>query len=185
MRTYLLAVIACALSAAAANAAHESAAPAAPLQPEQACFDAARAQTPNQDLDPTPCEAVIERLDIDPRTLAAAHNNLGLIHAAMDLGELALDDYAAALALAPELFQARVNQATLLLQQGRYPEALAVLDEALEEPMAEQHVVLFNRALVHRALGNVEQAGRDVAAARAQLAEIQRPQPSLPLRPLM
>ncbi|MCZ6709016.1 MAG: hypothetical protein O7B25_01480, partial [Gammaproteobacteria bacterium] len=58
------------------------------------------------------------------------------------------------------------NQANILFELARYPAALTAYDAVLAHVSVNQHVVLFNRALTHSALGNVEQAGIDFAAAR-------------------
>jgi tetratricopeptide (TPR) repeat protein len=128
---------------------------------EDACFAAAR----HTDHDTSACDILIQRLDLDTQTRAAAHNNRGLILSARGLHADALGDFETALELAPALAHAQVNRANVMFMLERYPEALKAYDEALATA-TEAHVVLFNRALVHRALGNIEAAGLDLAAAR-------------------
>ena len=167
MRTYLLGLIAAALSATALSA-HAAQAPLnfpeVSVQPatEEACFAAARDLNP----DPSTCDVLIQGANADAPTLAATHNNRGLILGAMGLPEDALADFESVLDLAPDLEQAQVNRANILFQLGRYAQALAAYDDALESTTRFRHVALFNRALTHRALGNVEQARLDLAAAR-------------------
>jgi len=164
MRTYLLAVVAANLAAATLAAPAPQNFPVVSLRPttEDACFAAARDLNP----DPSTCDVLIHRAGVDARTLAATHNNRGLILGAMGLPEEALDDFDAALVLAPDLAQAQINRANILFELARYPEALSAYDEALEHMTINRHVALFNRALTHRALGNVEQAKLDLDAAR-------------------
>jgi len=128
---------------------------------EDACFAAAQ----RADQDVSPCHTLIQRVDLDPQTRAAAHNNRGLILGAMGLHADALGDFESALELAPGLAHAQVNRANVMFMLERYPEALKAYDELLTTT-TQPHVVLFNRALVHRALGNVKAAGLDLAAAR-------------------
>jgi tetratricopeptide (TPR) repeat protein len=133
---------------------------------EDACFAAARDRQP----DPASCDVVIQSAGVDTPTLAATHNNRGLILAAMNqLGE-ALADFETALELVPDLAQARINRANMLFQLARYPEALAAYDEALAGITVHRHIALFNRGLTYGALGNVVQARDDIAAARRLFA---------------
>ncbi len=179
MRKYLLIVIASGVSTAAlaANAPLNFPVLSMRTATTDACFAAA---LDTQSL-PATCDVLIERAGVDAETLAATHNNRGLILAAMELNEDALNDFDAALELTPRLTEALINRASVLFLLGRYPQALAAFDEALTSMTAERHVVLFNRALTHRALGDVEQAKLDLAEARHLDAEIQqsrqRPQP--------
>jgi tetratricopeptide (TPR) repeat protein len=132
---------------------------------EDACFAAAQHADQDADQDVSPCHTLIQRVDLDPQTRAAAHNNRGLILSAMGLHADALGDFESAMELAPGLAHAQVNRANVMFMLKRYPEALKAYDELLTTT-TQPHVVLFNRALVHRALGNVEAAGLDLAAAR-------------------
>jgi len=167
MRTYLaLATLAC-LTASALAAPAPLNFPEVAVIPasENACFAAARHADQEPDQDVGPCHTLIQRADLDPKTRAAAHNNRGLILSAMGLHADALGDFEAALELAPGLALALVNRANVMFMLERYPAALKAYDEVLAT-ITQPHVVLFNRALVHRALGNVEAAGLDLAAAR-------------------
>jgi tetratricopeptide (TPR) repeat protein len=131
---------------------------------QDTCFESTQNTTGQPD--PSPCDAVIHNPSTDSWTRAAAHNNKGLIMSAMGMHEDALGDFQTAIELAPGLTEARINRANLLLRLGRYSDALGAYDEALQGATSHQQVALFNRALAHRALGNLEQADRDLAAAR-------------------
>jgi tetratricopeptide (TPR) repeat protein len=174
MRTYLLLIISSCLSATTLGASAPLNFPEVAVNTgiEGACFAAAR----DLDPDPSTCDVLIQRADTGAQTLAATHNNRGLILGAMGLQEEALVDFETALELAPGLGAAQVNRASTLFQLARYPEALTAYDEALTTMTTEQHVALFNRALVHRALGNVEAAGLDLAAARRLAERLNSPQ---------
>jgi eukaryotic-like serine/threonine-protein kinase len=76
----------------------------------------------------------------------------------------ALGDYDWALKLDPSLAQALLNRGILHYEQNRFPAALADLRRALEKG-APPVLVHYNLALVHRALGN-----RDDALASVQQA---------------
>lgn len=178
MRTNVLLVIATAVSmmGLAAVSLKALAAPAPMNYPqivvaragEDECFTAARNLEPN----PAACDAVIQREGVDAQTLAATFNNRGLMMLALELPEEALGDFDASLELSPDLIPAQVNRATTLFLLGRYAEALDGFDEILMTASTDRHVTLFNRALTHRAIGDVEQASRDLTAARHLAVQI-------------
>jgi tetratricopeptide (TPR) repeat protein len=109
---------------------------------------------------------ILQRAELEPTALAAAHNNRGLILAAMGQTNEALVDFEAALQLTPGLTEAQVNRANMLFYLARYPEALSAYDEVLPAMASNRYVVLFNRALTYRALGDVGQAAADLETAR-------------------
>ena len=164
MRTHLLLVLAAGLAATAMAATAPPNFPEISLQPrpEDACFAAAH----QLNSDPATCDDLIHNADLDARTLAATHNNRGVILSTMGLRDEALSDFEATLALVPDHAEAQINRANILFELARYPQALRAYDSVLAGTGVNQHVVLFNRALTHRALGNIEQAGVDFAAAR-------------------
>jgi tetratricopeptide (TPR) repeat protein len=125
---------------------------------------------------------VIQREGVDAQTLAATFNNRGLMMVAMELPEEALGDFDSALELSPDLIRAQVNRATTLFLLGRYAEALAAYDEILLRVSTDRHVILFNRALTRRALGDVAQASDDLTAARHLAIQI-RPTQTVELPP--
>ena len=180
MRTYLLFIIVSCLAVnalaapapeapAAAPASHdEMSVPEDELLPvrEDACFDSARQAARGGKPDPAPCDVILQRAALQPTGLAAAHNNRGLILSAMGQIDEALVDFEAALQLTPGLTEARVNRANMLFHLARYPEALSAYEEVLPAMAGNRYLVLFNRALTYRALGDVDQAAADLETAR-------------------
>lgn len=134
----------------------------APSAAPDACFSAAR----DLKADLAACDVLINGSDADVHTLAATHNNRGLVLESMGMYEEALADFDAALKLEPDLAPARVNRANALFALARYSEALAGYDDALATMTTNRHVALFNKALTLRALGNVEQAAAALDSAR-------------------
>lgn len=130
------------------------------------CYRQASASEPN----PEPCDVFLRltasRIDESLRQ-AAAHNNRGLIMAELGGLEAALADFEAALALAPALSAAEVNRGTLLLKMGLYPDALRAFENVIANDDAHRAAALFNRSFVYRALGELDLAAADLAAAAA------------------
>lgn len=69
----------------------------------------------------------------DDPTLPEAHNALGLVYHASGKETLALEHYRRALALRPKFSEAQNNVGILLLDLGRYDEAIAAFEAALAD----------------------------------------------------
>ncbi|MFP6815323.1 MAG: tetratricopeptide repeat protein [Pseudomonadales bacterium] len=172
MRTHLLLAVFAGLATTALAATAPPNFPEVSPQPhtEDACFAAAL----QLNSETATCDDLIHAAGIDARSLAATHNNRGLILATMGLRDEALSDFETALSLAPNLAEAQINRANILFELARYPAALKAYDAVLAHVSVNQHVALFNRALTHSALGNVEPAGIDFASARQKDRERER-----------
>ncbi|NIP13435.1 MAG: tetratricopeptide repeat protein [Pseudomonadales bacterium] len=135
------------------------------------CHLEASADQPN----PGPCDVFLKLTatsDGESRRQAAAHNNRGLIMVRLGGLEEALDDFEAALALAPTLSAAEVNRGTVLFRMGLYPDALQAFESVIANDADHRAAALFNRSFVYRALGELDLAAADLASAAAMDATV-------------
>jgi tetratricopeptide (TPR) repeat protein len=112
------------------------------------------------------CDGVISQLisrDLDfvqTRRLAAAYNNRALNP--LQQPAAALEDLSAAIDLLPQWAELHLNLGNLYLHAADYPAALAAYDRALQLSQGALVAAHFNRAFVHRALGEPLQAETDL-----------------------
>ncbi len=135
------------------------------------------------ELDPTLVDAYVNRagLYLDEGDVAAArgdaetglvhdpgnpylHVVLGRVHEATGDAQAALAAYDRAAEADPELQAAWAGRAAVLFEAGLGEAALASLDRALQG--SEDAAILFNRAIVHRAVGRPDRALADLERAR-------------------
>lgn len=119
----------------------------------------------------------------DPQALAAAHTVMAMVAAlegdrrgndahylrALDHAERARDPI--------QIIRVRTNRASSHLEEGRYPDALAELESAIELSdltgfSAFGGIALCNRAEARMHLGELEQANADLVAALAHMRRI-------------
>jgi tetratricopeptide (TPR) repeat protein len=122
------------------------------------------------------CARALEVDSLSRRDRAATMVNRGIIHMqARDL-ESAVKDYRAAIALDPDLAEARVNLGIALLHRGGQDQAaIDMLTEALQMKPARPEVALYTRAVAHEMVGNVREAYEDYSAAAALAPEWKEP----------
>ena len=112
------------------------------------------------------CDGVISQLNgrsldfAQTRALAAAYNNRALN--LTQQSEAALDDLHAAIELLPQWAELHLNLGNLYLRAADYPAALAAYDQALQLSQGDLRAAYFNRAFVHRALGQPLNAQTDL-----------------------
>lgn len=116
------------------------------------------------------CDNAIASNTRTPALLAATLVNRGIILMDAEAFDAALNDFDAAIAIAPNSADALVNKGVLLTRiGGRDAEAVAVFTEALEHNPARPALVYYHRAGAYEALGRLRDAYDDYAEA-AQLA---------------
>jgi len=126
----------------------------------EACYEAATFGGGVQDVDT--CTDAINQGDLSRADLSATYSNRGIMWVKRDRLDRALEDQNTAIELNPDSARAHINRANVHFRQKRYTEALADYDVAVELSAGKISNVFYNRALTHRALG-------DVPAARADL----------------
>jgi tetratricopeptide (TPR) repeat protein len=112
------------------------------------------------------CTAYINKAGGSPENLATAHLNRANIHAQRGKAALALEDYAAAMALDPRNPLVPYNRGNLHFDRKRYDLAAADYTRAIE---LDEHFALafLNRGLAHEGLGDMVAATKDYARALA------------------
>jgi tetratricopeptide (TPR) repeat protein len=133
------------------------------------CFEAA-----NGRIEAKPGLKLCDIAVADRRLTSAFHAaslvNRGIVHLQADALALALIDFDAAIAEAPDNADAYVNKGIALLQiGGRDAEAVAVLTDALDHGPKRPEIVYYHRAGAYEGLGRLRDAYNDYAEA-AQLA---------------
>lgn len=104
-------------------------------------------------------------LNLDPN-FANAYNLRGLIYMRLNDNKLAEESFRRALALSPQDSSALHNYGWFLCQQGRYPDSLRVLSQALTNPMyLDRAKTLLAQGLCEARDGRREDAERTLAKA--------------------
>jgi type IV pilus assembly protein PilF len=105
-------------------------------------------------------------LELNPNN-ARAHNAMGvLLHLGHDRPEQAIGHFERALALDPQLSEARVNLGNVFLAQGRFEEAAKLYREALNDMRyATPYIAQGNLGWAQYKLGNLDEAVDHIRAA--------------------
>lgn len=91
--------------------------------------------------------------------MAEIHNALGLAYHAKQQTDKALEHYQCALGLRNDFYEARNNYATLLIDLGRYDEAIKELQPLLDNPLyLTPHFAFANMGWAYHKQGNEEDA---------------------------
>jgi tetratricopeptide (TPR) repeat protein len=124
------------------------------------------------------CDIALQQEELSQKNRAATHINRGILHMRAERHERAMKDYAAGIALQPDMPEAKINLGAAYFYLGRYAEAVAALDEGVNVEDAEARAAAYyNRGLAEEMLGEVEKAYADYRAALAldpELAQAQR-----------
>jgi len=112
------------------------------------------------------CTAYIDKGIGAPENLATAHLNRANIYAQRGKQDLALGDYAAAMALDPRNPLAPYNRGNLHFDAKRYDLAIADYTRAVELD-GEFALAFLNRGLAHERLGDNAAAAKDYGQALA------------------
>jgi Tfp pilus assembly protein PilF len=113
------------------------------------------------------CNLALEE-ELSRNNRAATHINRGILFMRQQSHALALQDYEAALKLAPDMPEAKINLGAMFYHVGRYSDAVAALNDGVKVKDAETRATAYyNRALAHERLGDVEAAYADYNRALA------------------
>jgi len=135
---------------------------------QEDCFRAAQAQTLSERQVRQGLSACNTALSGDLSQLARAGTlvNRGILEAAAGRTDAAIADFNAGLARDPSLSAGYMNRGAALLKAGRYSEARADLDRAIDMGTANMHVAYFNRGEAQEASGNLVAAYHDYRKAQ-------------------
>ena len=131
----------------------------------QACFHASYAHQPSRsglaDCDAALTEELLSRSD-----RAATLVNRGILRVLQNDKEGALADYAASIALDPNLGDAYINRGMVYVREsGKETLAIEEINKGLRIGSRDESVALFGRALAHEALGRISDAYHDYKRA--------------------
>ena len=131
----------------------------------QECFFAADAHRPSREGLAT-CDSALSEELLSNADRAATLVNRGILRVLQNDNEGALADYAAGLALVPDLGDAYVNRGMVYVRVGG-KEAMAIeeINKGLSIGSRDESVALFGRALAYEALGRVSDAYHDFKRA--------------------
>lgn len=125
------------------------------------------------------CTRALEHDQLAPRDQAATLVNRGILLAAHESYQDALNDYNKAMALKPELPEPYVGRGNLWFLAGRFDTAINDYNKALDLMLGRSHLALFNRGLAHEKAGNSQQAIADYRQALALQPEFKLAQEKL------
>jgi tetratricopeptide (TPR) repeat protein len=113
------------------------------------------------------CDIALAQEELSPANRTATLINRGILHMREQRYDRAGRDYEAAVAIIP-MPEARINLGAMLYYLGRFPEAVAALDEGVkvEDPEARA-AAYYNRALAYERMGKIEKAYADYNQALA------------------
>ncbi len=131
------------------------------------CYRSASVQPSAADIDA--CTAAIEQGQLTLTELAATYSNRGILLARAGQLDKAIEDQNVAIQLDPRSASAHINRANVHYRASRHAEALADYDQAILLSSGSFAPAFYNRALVHKALGENDAARQDLQQA-AKLA---------------
>lgn len=132
------------------------------------CFEAVKGRrtTPARALEI--CDIALAQEDLSRSNRAATLINRGILHMRAERHDRAMSDYEAGLKLSPDMPEAKINLGAMLYYLGRFPEAVAALDEGVKvEDRPARAAAHYNRGLAHERMGEIESAYADYKAAAA------------------
>jgi len=135
---------------------------------QEDCFRAAQTQSPSERqvrLGLSACNAALTG-DLSQLTRAGTLVNRGILQAAAGRTDAAITDFNAGLERDPSLSAGYMNRGAALLKAGRYSEARADFDRAIDLGTADMHVAYFNRGEAQEATGNLVAAYHDYRKAQ-------------------
>ena len=131
----------------------------------QDCFHAADAHRQSREGIAT-CDAALSEDLLSKEDRAATLVNRGILRVLQKDNEGALADYAAGLALVPDLADAYVNRGMVYVRvSGKETLAIEEINKGLSFGSRDESVALFGRALAYEALGRVTDAYHDYKRA--------------------
>lgn len=127
------------------------------------CFQKAEAGS----TDPRVCNEALKDPGLLERDRASTLVNRGVIFNNARKVESALADFAAALAIDPDIPEAYLNRGNSKFFQGKPDEAIADFTRAIDLKIDRIAAAYYNRALAYAAQGRFEEAKADIQAALA------------------
>jgi len=127
------------------------------------CFEKADAGSS----DTRACDSALKDPDLFERDRASTFVNRGIIYNNARKMTLALTDFAAALAIDPNIAAAYLNRGNSKFLQGKLDEAIADYTHALDLKIDRASAAYYNRALAHVAQHRLQDAKADLEAALA------------------
>lgn len=145
----------------------------------QGCYQYAKAGNQGSNSAIRECSDALERATLVRKDEAATLVNRGVLLMRKGDHDAAVEDYAAALALMPNLSEAHINHGVALYYQGRYAQAVSAYDRAIDIGSDKIALAHFNRALAHEQLGDARAAYYDLKAALDYKPDWEQAQTSL------
>ncbi|MFZ1990547.1 MAG: tetratricopeptide repeat protein [Alphaproteobacteria bacterium] len=128
------------------------------------CFEKAEAGSS----DTKACDDALENSDLLGRDRASTLVNRGIIYNNARKMNLALADFAAALAMNPNIAEAYLNRGNSKFLQGKLDEAIADYTHALDLKIDRAGAAYYDRALAYVAQKRLKEAKADLEAALAE-----------------
>ncbi|MES2605781.1 MAG: tetratricopeptide repeat protein [Pseudomonadota bacterium] len=125
------------------------------------------------------CTRALEFDHLSPRDHAATLVNRGILLAAHESYQDALNDYNKAMTLRPELAEPYVGRGNLWFLAGRFDTAIDDYNKALDLMLGRSHLALFNRGLAYEKAGKAQEAIADYRQALALQPEFKLAQEKL------
>jgi tetratricopeptide (TPR) repeat protein len=114
------------------------------------------------------CDIAIDQEDLSRSNRAATLINRGIVFMRQENYDRAMKDYDRALALAPDMPEAKINLGATLYHLERFEEAVAALDGGVRvEDRQARAAAYYNRAISRERLGDIQRAYDDYRAALA------------------
>lgn len=111
------------------------------------------------------CNRALEEVNLSRRDRAATFVNRGIVLAALQDYQEALNDYNEGLELVPELPQAWNGKGNLYYLADRFNEAIAAYERALELNLPERQVAYYNLGITYEKMGDEAAAERNYNTA--------------------
>lgn len=138
---------------------------------------AAKLSASREDIDT--CTRALEHENLNQHDRAATLVNRGILLAAHESYQEALEDYNRAMTVQPELPEPYVGRGNLWYLAGRFDTAINDYDKALDLMLGRSHLALYNRGLANEKAGNTQQAIADYRQALEQQPEFKQAQEKL------
>jgi tetratricopeptide (TPR) repeat protein len=129
------------------------------------CYQAATAHPQSADVDS--CTSAIREGNLSPSDLAATYSNRGIILANNGQIDKAIQDQTTAVQLDPLSARAHNNRANAYYRAKRHKEALEEYDQAISLSGGKLAPAYYNRAQLRKALGDKDNARKDMQQAAA------------------
>lgn len=111
------------------------------------------------------CTVALETESLNFRDRARTHVNRGVLQMRQRDFPTARADFDAATRIDPDLGEAWVNRGATYVGEERYGDALGQIDKGLSLGVKDPEKALFNRAMAHEGLGDLQAAYRDYSRA--------------------